>query len=82
MLTTTHEQNISCSKTEFGGIAHEDIICRQIFAGHMVGFRSTNRKKELHRMILNFNSFIDNDILLFEFILHFSFDSDSILLAT
>ena len=28
------------------------IICRQIFAGHVVVFRPTRRKKNLHRMII------------------------------
>ena len=42
-----HEQNIRCSKTQLDGIAHEQtIICRQLFAGHMVGSRPMKRKKK------------------------------------
>ena len=40
----TYEQNVICSQTQsqtpLGDIAHEQtIICRQLFAGHVVGFR-------------------------------------------
>ena len=36
------------------GIAHEHtIICRQLFAGHVVGPRSMKKKKHLHRMIID-----------------------------
>ena len=35
-------------------IAHEQtIICSQLFAGHVVGFRPMKRKKNLHRMIID-----------------------------
>ena len=35
------------------GIAHEQtIICRQLFAGHVVGSRPMKRKKNLLRMII------------------------------
>ena len=35
-----HVQNIICSQTRLDGITHEQtIICRQLFAGHMVGSR-------------------------------------------
>ena len=34
-------------------IAHEHtIICKQLFAGHVVGSRPMKRKKHLHRMII------------------------------
>ena len=47
------EQNIICSQTKLDDITHEQtIICRQLFAGHMVGFRPMKRKKNLHRMII------------------------------
>ena len=37
-----------CSQTQLNGIAHEQtIICRQLFAGHVVGSRSMERKKNL-----------------------------------
>ena len=50
-----HEQNISCSKTQLDGIAHEQtIICRQLFAGHVVGSRPMKRKKK----------FVSNDFAL------------------
>ena len=53
MVSFTHEQNIICSQTQFDNIAHEQtIICRQLFAGHLVGFRPMKRKKSLHRMII------------------------------
>ena len=39
-VSFTYEQNIICSQTLLDGIAHEQtIICRQLFAGHMVGSR-------------------------------------------
>ena len=50
------EQNIICSQTLLDGIADEQtIICRELFAGHMVGFRPMKRKKNLFRMIINFD---------------------------
>ena len=43
-----HVQNIICSQTQLDGIAHElTIICRQLFAGHVVGSRPMKRKKNL-----------------------------------
>ena len=48
-----HVQNIVCSQTQLDGIAHEQtIICRQLFAGHMVGSRPMKRKKNLLWMII------------------------------
>ena len=45
-VSFTHVQNIICSQTQLGGIAHEQtIICRQLFAGHVVGSRPMKRKK-------------------------------------
>ena len=53
MVSFTHEQNIICSQTQLDDIAHEQtIICRQLFAGHVVGFRLMKRKKNLHRIII------------------------------
>ena len=47
-LSFTHVQNIICSQTQLDGIAHEQtIICRQLFAGHMVGSWPIKRKKNL-----------------------------------
>ena len=52
-VSFTHEQNIICSQTLMDGIAHgQTIICRQLFAGHVVGSRPMKRKKNLLRMII------------------------------
>ena len=54
VVTTTHEQNIICSKSHLDSTTHEQtIICRQLFAGHVVGSRPMKRKKKMHRMIIN-----------------------------
>ena len=51
-----HEQNIIGGKTHLDGIRHEQtIICRQLFAGHVVGSRPMERKKKLHPMIKDFH---------------------------
>ena len=56
MVSFTHEQNIICSQTLLDGIAHvQTIICRQLFAGHVVSSRPMKRKKNLFRMIINFD---------------------------
>ena len=48
----THERNIICNQTQLDETAHEQTIsCRQLFAGHVVGFRPMKRKKKLHGMI-------------------------------
>ena len=53
MVSFTHGQNIICSQAQLDDIAHEQtIICRQLFAGHVVGSRPMKRKKNLHRMIM------------------------------
>ena len=47
MVSFTHEQN----SKQLNDIAHENtIICRQLFAGHVVGSRPMKTKKHLHRM--------------------------------
>ena len=52
MVSSTHEQNSICSPKKLNDIVHEQtIICRQLFAGHVVGSRPMKRKKHLHRMI-------------------------------
>ena len=52
-VSFTHEQNIICSQTLLDGIAHErTIICRQLFAGHVVGSQPMKRKKNLLQMIM------------------------------
>ena len=46
MVWFTHEHNIICSQTQLDDIANEQtIICRQLFAGQVVGFRPMKRKK-------------------------------------
>ena len=43
----THGQNIIYSKTHLDGTTHEQtIICKQLFAGHVVGSRLMERKKK------------------------------------
>ena len=55
MVSFTHVQNIIRSQTQLDGIAHEQtIICRQLFAGHVVGYQPMKRKKNLLRMIMLF----------------------------
>ena len=52
-VSFTYEQNIMiCSQTQLDGITHEQtIICRQLFAGHVVGSRPMKRRTNLLRMI-------------------------------
>ena len=59
-VSFTHVQNIICSQTQLESIAHEQtIICRQLFAGHVVGSWPMKRKKNLLRMIINYcNTFL------------------------
>ena len=53
-VSFTHVQNITCSQTQLDGIAHEQtIICRQLFAGHVMGSRPMKRKKNLLRMVVS-----------------------------
>ena len=49
-----HARVIAKHKTQLDDIAHEqNIICRQLFAGHVVDFRPMKRKKNLQRMIIS-----------------------------
>ena len=53
MVSFTHEQNSICSQKQLNDTAHEHtIICRKLFAGHVVGSWPMKRKKHLHRMII------------------------------
>ena len=59
MVSFMHEQNSICSLKlvfnlkQLNDIEHEHtIICRQLFAGHVVGSWPMKRKKHLHRMII------------------------------
>ena len=55
-VSFTHVQNIICSQTQLDGIAHEQtIICRQLFAGHVVGFQPMKRKKNLLPIMIILN---------------------------
>ena len=48
-----HEQNIICSKRRLDGTTHEQIIiCRQLFAGHVVDSWPIEGKEKTHRMIM------------------------------
>ena len=47
-----------CSKTRLEGTTHEQtIICRQLFAGHVMDSRPIEREEKTHRMIKPFNFF-------------------------
>ena len=49
VVSSTHEQNSICSPKKLNDIAHDHtIICRQLFAGHVVGSLPMKRKKHLH----------------------------------
>ena len=53
-----HGSLYACAEYYLDGIAHEHtIICRQLFAGHVVGSRPMKRKKHLHRMIIHFAAY-------------------------
>ena len=53
VVSFTHEQNIIRSQTKLDDIVHEQtIICRQLFAGHVVGSRPMKKKKKLQGMII------------------------------
>ena len=77
MVPFMHEQNIICSQTQLDDIAHgQTIICRQLFAGHVVGFWPMKRKENLHWMIIVVTTLLKTIFLLFSyfpFILLFSF---------
>ena len=48
-IVITHEQNIICSKTP---------LCRQLFAGHVVGSWPMKRKEKVCRMIITVTAVI------------------------
>ena len=53
VVSFMHEQNSVCSQKQLNDIAREHtIICRQLFAGHVVCSRPVKRKKHLHQMII------------------------------
>ena len=49
VVSITHKQNIICSKI---------LICRQLFAGHVVGSRLMKWKEKIHRMIMQIHCFL------------------------
>ena len=52
-FTCTHEQNSICIQQQLNDIAHEHTtICRQLFAGHVMGSLPMKRKKHFHQMII------------------------------
>ena len=54
MVSFTHEQHIICSQKKLDDSAHEQtIICRHLFAGHVVSSQPMKRKKNLQQMIIN-----------------------------
>ena len=66
MVPIAHEQNIICSKTRLDGTTHEQtIICRQLFAGHVMDSRPIGREEKTHRMII---LFVGKQIMQEEFI--------------
>ena len=67
MVLIAHEQDIICSKTRLDGTTQEQtIVCRQLFAGHVVGSRPMERKTKMHRMIISFaETFLLNDMISF-----------------
>ena len=54
VVTITHEQNITCNNIHLeGNTLKQAILCRQLFAGHVVGSRpAMKRKKIVHRIII------------------------------
>ena len=47
MVSIGNEQNIICSKTHLEDTTHEQTnICRQLFAGHVVGSQSMKRNEK------------------------------------
>ena len=53
MVSFTPEQNIICNQTQLNDIVHErPIICRQLFAGHVVSSWPMKGENNLHAMII------------------------------
>ena len=56
VVSFMYEQNVICSQTQLENIKHEQtIICKQLFAGHIMGSRPVKRKKNLYWMIITFH---------------------------
>ena len=70
MVPIAHEQNIICSKTRLDGTTHEQtIICRQLFAGHVMDSRPIEREEKKHGMM---NLLIDllRTVIAFMYVTH------------
>ena len=53
MVTIAHEQNIICSKIHLDGTkCDKTSICRQLFAGHVVGSQPRKMTKNMNQMII------------------------------
>ena len=62
-VSFTYVQNIICSQTQLDGIAHEQtIICRQLFAGHVVNSPPMKRMKKNEKFSSNDNSQSSDDV--------------------
>ena len=83
-----HEHNIICSQTQLDDTEHEQtIICRQLFAGHVVSSRPMKRKTNLHHCHKMLTALFNNSqTLKFEskltYILHFSLLSIIIMITS
>ena len=70
MVSITHEQNIICRKTRIDGTTHEQTtICKQLFAGHVVGSLRMKREEKMHRMIMFIIDFHGNHVNFARFVL-------------
>ena len=55
VVIITHEQNIISYKAHLEGTTHEQtIICRQIFAVHVVNSQPMKRKGKMHKTVIKF----------------------------
>ena len=54
LVSFMHEQNIICSQKKMDNVMHfkQTIICRGLFAGHVVRSRPMKRERNLHQMIM------------------------------
>ena len=83
-----HEHNIICSQTQLDDTEHEQtIICRQLFAGHVVSSRPMKRKTNLHHWHKMLTALFNNSqTLKFEskltYILHFLLPSIIIVITS
>ena len=58
MVSIKHEQNNIFYQTQ---VDEQTIICRQLFAGHVVGSLPMKRKKLFHQMIIKNGLYIFDD---------------------